>query len=283
MSRVAFKHLLLLIGLLAALSSNAAAAAPFSLQRISVLVTGKGPDVVLIPGLAASRGVWGRTVSAVPGYRYHLVQVAGFAGEPARGNARGRVAASVADELARYIAHKRLKRPALVGHSMGGTIAMMIAARHPQMAGKVMVVDMVPAPAQLFGASASAVRPLADLLRTELAGVAAVRQQLKQVIGRFGSTDWMESRSDTDVVARSLHEMAVTDMTPELANVGVPLLVVYACPEPSRLTRPAVDRLYARAYARKPDATLIRIDRSGHTIMADQPARFRQVLKRFLK
>ena len=96
------------------------AAAPFKPSRISVAVRGSGPDVILIPGLSASRGIWNGTVAAVPGYRYHLVQVAGFAGTPAGGNAAGSVAAPVADEIARYIAANRLERPAIVGHSMGG-------------------------------------------------------------------------------------------------------------------------------------------------------------------
>ena len=65
-----------------------AAPARFSSDRISVVVQGSGPDVVLIPGLTASRDMWKGLVAAVPGYRYHLVQVAGFAGAPAGGKAR---------------------------------------------------------------------------------------------------------------------------------------------------------------------------------------------------
>jgi N-formylmaleamate deformylase len=127
-----------------ALLASPAAGAPFKPTRISVEVRGSGPDVILIPGLSASRGVWNGTVAAVPGYRYHLVQVAGFAGAPSAGNAAGRVAAPVAEEIARYIASNRLARPAIVGHSMGGSIAMMIGARHADVAGPIMVVDMLP-------------------------------------------------------------------------------------------------------------------------------------------
>ena len=94
-------------------------------------VIGSGPDVILIPGLTASSAVWRPVVAAVPGYRYHLIQVAGFAGAPARGNARGEMVAPLADEIARYIAVNHLDHPAVVGHSMGGTLALMIAARHP--------------------------------------------------------------------------------------------------------------------------------------------------------
>ena len=93
----------------------------FSSNRLSVVVTGSGPDVVLIPGLATSRNVWSGTVSAVPGYRYHLVQIAGFAGtSPLENAAPGPLLEQVAGEISRYIVEQRLVGPAIVGHSLGG-------------------------------------------------------------------------------------------------------------------------------------------------------------------
>ena len=113
--------------------------------RFTAEVVGEGRDVILIPGLTASKEVWRGAVAAVPGYRYHLIQVAGFAGAPARGNAgAGPMVAPLADEIARYIEANRLKRPAIVGHSMGGTLALMLAERHPELVGRTMVVDMLP-------------------------------------------------------------------------------------------------------------------------------------------
>ncbi|HEV2865188.1 MAG TPA: alpha/beta hydrolase, partial [Allosphingosinicella sp.] len=79
----------LAFGLAACNSSLVEAAPRFEPTRFSVQVRGEGPDVILIPGLTSGRQVWNATVNAVPGYRYHLIQVAGFAGEAARGNAQG--------------------------------------------------------------------------------------------------------------------------------------------------------------------------------------------------
>src|SRR5687767_12015381 len=184
---------LLALALASALLAAPAAAAPFKPTRISVAVRGSGPDVILIPGLSASRGIWNSTVAAVPGYRYHLVQVAGFAGTQAGGNAAGKVAAPVADEIARYIAAHRLDRPAIVGHSMGGSIALMVGARHPGLAGRLMVVDMLPSPARPFGMPSAAIKPLAKLIGGEVAGAGRFRRDLKSLVGRFGSADWLES------------------------------------------------------------------------------------------
>lgn len=271
----------LTIALASALLAAPAASAPFKPARISVAVRGSGPDVILIPGLSASRGIWNGTVAAVPGYRYHLVQVAGFAGTPAAGNSAGKVAAPVADEIARYIAANRLGRPAIVGHSMGGSIAMMIGARHPEAAGRVMVVDMLPAPARPFGIPAAAIGPLAKLVGGEMQGVDRLRHDLKSLVGRFGNSDWLESRSDAGVVGRSLEELLSTDLGPELPRIRAPLTVVYACPKLSYACGP-LTRAYGSAYAARPGTKLVRIDRSGHTVMWDQPAAFQGALRAFL-
>ena len=277
------RGLLLSLGLaLAMLASPAPGLAAFKSNRISVSVQGSGPDVILIPGLAASRGIWGSTASGLRGYRYHLVQVHGFAGTAPAGNASGPVAASAAAEIARYIAENRLQRPAIVGHSMGGSIAMMIGARHSGSAGRVMVVDMLPSPSRAFGISASTVRPLAGFIGREWLGADRLRRDLQGLVGRFGSADWLASGSDAGVVGRSVEELIATDLTPELRRIKAPLTVVYACPKALELGCGGIGRTFTRAYAPRPGTRIVRVERSGHTIMHDQPAVFRSVLKDFL-
>jgi pimeloyl-ACP methyl ester carboxylesterase len=268
--------------LLALALAAPAAAEPFKPTRISVVVRGAGPDVILIPGLSSSRGVWNGTVAAVPGYRYHLVQVAGFAGTPAGGNSAGRVAAPVANEIARYIAANRLGRPAIVGHSMGGSIAMMIGARHPGVAGRIMVVDMLPSPVRPLGIPPAAAKPLARLIGGEMAGADRLRRDLESALGRFGASDWLQSRNDAGVVGRSVSELLATDLTPELTRIRVPLTVVYACSARLSYACGPVSRAYSSAYSRRSGTRLVRIDRSGHTIMWDQPAAFQAALRGFL-
>ena len=210
-------------GLGVALSSPIAApaeAATFAPTRFSVEVRGSGPDVILIPGLTASRDVWDEVM--VPGYRYHLVQIAGFAGEPARGNRAGPVIAPLADEIARYIADRHLQRPAIIGHSMGGTLAMMIAARRPDLVGRLMVVDMYPQPAGLFGGTAQSFSPLANIIASP-----GGRRLFANLMGAFSPPE-IATRSDPDVVGRTVHDLAVTDLTGELPRIRAPFTIVYA-------------------------------------------------------
>jgi len=250
-----------------------AAAQSFQPTRFSVEVTGRGPDVILIPGLTSGREVWRGTVAAIPGYRYHLIQVAGFAGEPARGNRTGAILAPLADEIARYIADGRLRRPAIVGHSMGGTLATMIAARRPELVGRVMVVDMLPQPAGLFGGTASDFGPLARMMDSP-----GGRRLFSNLMTAFSPPGG--APSDADVTGRAMRELAVTDLTADLARIRAPLTVVYASPDAQASA--AIDRQFARAYAGARGARLARIDGSGHMVMLDQPARFRAAVRDFL-
>jgi len=263
-----------------ALPGLAVAAPAWAPTRFSVEVRGSGPDVLLIPGLTAGRDVWNGTVAAVPGYRYHLLNVAGFAGEPAGGNRSGAVVGPLADEIIRYIETRGLRRPAIVGHSMGGILAMMIAARRPELAGRIMVVDMLPQPAGLLGGTAAGWGPLTNSFRNMIESPGGQRL-FANIMNAFTPPSSANRRSDADVVGRAMHELAATDMTPQLPRIRAPLTIVYASPDPR--ARAAIDRQFAAAYAPARGARLVRIDGAGHMVMLDQPSRFHTALQRFLR
>src|SRR5450432_17883 len=97
-------------------------------DRISVEVIGAGPDLIFIPGLASSRETWRASAERLRGrFRLHLIQVAGFAGEPARANATGDVLIPTAEAIDAYIVETKLAPATLIGHSLGGTIALYLA------------------------------------------------------------------------------------------------------------------------------------------------------------
>lgn len=266
----------------------------FTSDRISVRVVGQGPDVVLIPGLSSSPRAWTSTTAAVPGYRYHLVQLKGFGGLPAETTDGGPVAAPAAEEIARYIETTGLKQPTLVGHSMGGTMAMMVSARHPERVGRLMVVDMLPFLGAMFGGSAAtpeSVRPIADQIRTGMmASTGAARDaQIRQTMAGMVRTESLRAEpiedslaSDPGVSARAFHELVVTNLQPELSRITAPTTVLYVLPTGSPLNEAQIDAAYRGAYATLPGAQLKRIPESAHFIMFDQPQRFQQELRGFL-
>jgi pimeloyl-ACP methyl ester carboxylesterase len=271
-----------------------AVAADFRSERISVTIEGAGRDVILIPGLNSSPRVWREMVRAIPGHRYHLVQVAGFAGQARGGNADGAVAAPVAEEIARYIAARGLDKPAVIGHSMGGTIGMMLAARHPDALSGLMVVDMLPFLGALFGppgTTAASVRPTADSLLMQMRAAEPAARQSRTVATLAGMIDTEAMRagaiddsnkSDPEVSARAYHELVVTDLKPELGKISVPTIVLYVLPKAPGVTEAKTDGWYQAGYAPLKGVTLKRIPASAHFIMWDQTEQFQSEVKGFL-
>lgn len=265
--------------------ADQASATPFTSDRISIVTRGTGPDVILVPGLNSHRDVWDGVADSLEGrYRLHLVQVHGFAGLPPGANADGPVSAPVAEEIARYITETGLSKPAVVGHSMGGTITMMLAARHPDAVGRIMVVDMTPFLGVMFsppGSTAEAVRRMADSIRTAmLAAPPGAPTMFEQMVATMTRVDSMKpalvsaSRaSDPATAANAFHELIVTDLRPELPRITAPMAVLYVVPPTSPLPPAQYEAAMRTAYAAAPTSQLIKIEDSFHFIQFDQPGR----------
>ncbi|GLS00882.1 alpha/beta hydrolase [Brevundimonas denitrificans] len=255
-------------------------------------------DVILIPGLSSSPEVWDGLTEQLKGrYRVHRVHIQGFAGAPPEDNATGDVSAPVAEDLARYIAEQGLNKPAVIGHSMGGTIGMMLAARHPDSVGKLMVVDMVPFMGAMFAQpgtvpTAESVTPMADMMHQGMANSPREQYQAQadaQIVAMINTESQRakpleDSRSsDQKVSAAAFRELIVTDLRPELGRITAPTTVLYVRFNDPRMTNDMVDGIYRASFANLPGATLTRIDDSAHFIMLDQPARFAAEVNAFLE
>jgi pimeloyl-ACP methyl ester carboxylesterase len=280
--------------LAAALVAQPAFAA-FKSDRIAVTTEGSGPDVVLVHGLASSARVWRGTTEKVPGYRYHLVQIAGMGANPPGGNAQGAVVAPVAEEIARYIREERLTKPALIGHSMGGTIGMIVAARHPDTVGRLMVVDMHPFIGQMFAgptATADSVRPIADAMRARSAKATAeertaerertISSMINTAAERTGPLEDSQA-SHPDTVANAFSELIVTDLRPELPAIKAPTTILYVTPKGAPFTDAQMDQIYQASYAPVSGATVKRVPGAAHFIMLDAPDAFAGEVKAFLE
>ncbi|WIY70073.1 alpha/beta hydrolase [Aquidulcibacter paucihalophilus] len=270
-----------------------AAQPAFVSDRLSVEVIGSGPDVVLIPGFASSREVWRVEAERLRAtHRVHLVQLAGFAGEP-WSHGDGPFVQPMADELARYVREAGLVRPTVVGHSMGGMTAVLLAQQHPELVGRVMSVDSLPFFSALYGpqVTAEAARPFAE---QAAAGMLAAdetsfrTQQGQSAVGlardpatRAAMVEWSMA-SDRRALASAIREVMTTDLRPGLAAMTTPVWAVYAADADGGAPAAMADGLWAREYASLPGVRLIRVDGSRHFIMADQPARFAELMDQLL-
>lgn len=288
-----------LISTLAVIAAGLALALPalagdFKSDRILVTVRGDGRDVILIPGLSSSAAVWDTTTAAVPGYRYHVVQVKGFAGAPPEANAKGPVVAPVAEEIARYIATETLEKPAIVGHSLGGTLGMMVAARHPDRVSKLMVVDMMPFMGAMFmpNATPESVTPIASQFRDGITKASSASRQTtaEQTIAGMIKTPSFHAASIKHVVdsdpmtsGQAMYDLITTDLGSELAHIKASMRVLWALPPSAPISAEQMADYYRTAYASAPNVTIRQVTDSYHFIMYDQPEVFQTELKDFLK
>lgn len=270
-----------------------AADKPWPNARFSVEVRGSGPDVILIPGLASARAVWTETAARLEKtHRVHLVQVAGFAGDPAVAG-DGPVFAPLVEDLDRYVREKDLKSPAVIGHSMGGAAGLALAARHPGSVDRLLIVDSLPFYSLIFSpqATATLVQPQAEAFRNGLIAAAdgqfaamqkaAMAGLTKTEAGRAQGLAWSLA-SDRRAVAQSVYDLMTTDLRPELGRVTARTTVLYAWDASIGVPAERFDALFQGAYAGAP-VTLRRIDGSYHFIMWDQPAAFAAEVDAFLK
>ena len=273
--------------------------ADFESGRFHVRVDGPEQpigDIILIPGLSSSPEVWdGLTEALKDRYRIHRIHVQGFAGAPAEDNATGPVAAPVAEDIARYISEQRLTKPAVIGHSMGGTIGMMLAARHPDAVGKLMVVDMVPFMGAMFGppgTTAESVAPIAEQIYQGMANSPpeAYNAQAEASVTGMINTESLRAgpledtrTSDQAVSSSAFRELILSDLRPELPRITAPTEVLYVKFNDPRMTPEITDAIYQASFATLPGVELKRIDDSAHFIMLDQPERFLAEVNAFLE
>lgn len=266
----------------------------FRSSRITVTTRGRGPDVILIPGLASTADVWRGLASQLEGRRrLHLVSVRGFGDLAAQANADGSVMPGVANEVRRYMAEQRLDRPAIIGHSMGGQVGIRVAADSAGRVGRVMAVDSSPFFAALIspGATVGDVEPIAQLAfqAIQFLGDEALKTRGRSMgleLGGaadavFGSMGWQGG--DRRVLAQSLYEVMTVDLRRRLPDITAPVTVVYGWSADQNSPRARADSLFRGAYARlRRPATFERIEGAEHMVMIDQPRRFLAAVERFL-
>jgi pimeloyl-ACP methyl ester carboxylesterase len=263
-----------------------------SFPRFTVEIIGtKGPDVILIPGLATPREVWRPLAEALKGEaRLHLVELRGFGpGDPGP-NAEGGVIVGFVDGLADYIASHKLTHVKVIGHSLGGLAALELAQRKPAGLDGVMIVDAMPFIGTLFAGQSATVamlQPQAVALRDQLLALAkaggamppATNYALTEA-GKAKIVEWTKA-VDLRAVAYAIYEDMLTDARPGLAGLTVPITLLYPLAG-SDADQAQTRALYTAAYADVRGVRIVPVEQSAHFIMLDQPALLEKAVRAFI-
>lgn len=264
-------------------------------QLFHATAEGRGRDVVFLHGLAASPECW----EGAPEYlqndiRAHMIHMRGFAGSsPALVRTPGDFLKPMADELADYIRGQGKGPMAVIGHSMGGLVSLILMRDHPDVVARAMVVDVPAFFSALISpfATASGMSSLADasrrryMERTAVALEDELRRATEKLVGdpdlRDRVTRWGLD-SDRATTADVMAEVMVTDLRADLARVDTPVDILYAWEKSGHSTRMGLDQVYASSYAALPRKRLQRIDQARHYVMLDQPQAFYEAVAEWL-
>jgi len=222
-------------------------------------VAGEGPAVVLIHGLSGSGRWWAYNVPVLAQqYQVYNVDLVGF------GRSRGQrlVLREAAGWFKEWLNTVGITEAHLVGHSMGGYIAMEVAVTWPALVRRLVLVDALVLP----------IGP--GLLRPALGLARAVRYLnlsfLPVLVGDL-------LRAGPRTMLRVTQEVLSADLSDRLGALQAKTMVIWG--EKDTLLDPELGRKLAERLAR---ACFVCVDGAGHNPMWDRPQRFNQLLLDFL-
>jgi pimeloyl-ACP methyl ester carboxylesterase len=253
-----------------------------------------GRPLVLIPGLASGSWVWQDTVRAFSGKQaVYVVTLPGFDG---RAPAPGNMLEAARGALRQLIESRKLDKPVLVGHSLGGTLAFAVAEDVPGLVGGVIAIDGLPVVPGTEDAPAAQRAEMARQVAQRMGAVDAAAfagQQLRymQTIGvldmsKGAALAQLSSRSDPAAVSKAVAEDLALDLRPGLARITAPVLVIapYFEADASQrgITEAAAADYYRSLVAGTPKAEVVTVSPSRHFVMFDQPEKLADEIRKFL-
>jgi pimeloyl-ACP methyl ester carboxylesterase len=113
-------------------------------MRLHVIEAGQGAPLVLLHGLFGSARNWGAVQKALAAeYRVVALDLRNHGASP---HAPDMDYAAQAADVAETLAALGIDRAVVLGHSMGGKVAMMLALMQPELIERLIIADIAPRP-----------------------------------------------------------------------------------------------------------------------------------------
>ncbi|WP_430428524.1 alpha/beta fold hydrolase [Maribacter litoralis] len=273
----------LLFGLLIISSlSTTAQGNPFEVK-----VIGEGNPILLFPGFACTGEVWDTTVAELSKeYECHVFTFAGF----------GDVAAiekpwlpKIKEGVVSYISENKLENPVLLGHSLGGALALWMAAEGNSYK-ELIIVDALPSTGALMMPDFKSEYMVYDspynkqLLAMNDTDFEAMATQMASGMTKEKSNqeiikNWM-IKADRETYVYGYTDLLKLDLREDLSKINTPVTIL-AATEPYGLEM--AKSTYDLQYKALAEYTIEFANGSSHFIMYDQPQWFIKNLKNALK
>lgn len=252
-------------------------------------ILGEGPPVLILHGLFGMSDNWLSIARALVenGYCVHLLDLRNHGRSP---NSDTHRYTDMTDDLEEYLNHNSLDVVHIIGHSMGGKLAMIFALLYPERLDKLVVVDIAPSVYLDITYHSEIVDALMDIDLAAHSQRGTIRNELtvrlrdqglamfltKNIIwdDRESSYTWKINlpvlKKYLHHLQRGLDELAIHTPCP------VPTCFIKGNESPYYGPENEEDRLFFF-----PDSEVVGIPEAGHWVHSDQPQRFQQTVLSF--
>lgn len=243
---------------------------------------GHGAPVVLLHGWLGSWAPWQTAMESLARrYRTYALDFWGF-GESGKKRATYAVGDFV-ELVDQFMNRLGIQSAPLVGHSMGGTVSLLVAIHYPHRAQKVVVVGspLVGSALNIF-LQLAGYRPIAFAVYHLPAVLRLGIRAFAPLIARqprewYAMQERDLSRTSLESFLLSIASLRRTDLRPRLSEVNIPVMGVYGVGD--NIVDPRQRQVLAAAVRH---ARIEVLDGSRHFPMLDEPERFNGLLRSFL-
>lgn len=244
-------------------------------EAFQVKVVGKGDPILLFPGFACTGEIFDETVKALSiNNECHVFTFAGFGAVP---SIEMPWLPKIKDQVVAYVKTKKLNKPVIIGHSLGGTLGLWLAATDQSLFRKVIAVDALPCYGVVmmpnYDVSTIVYESPYSKQMLQLDTV-SFRKQVQQQVGFMMLNKYkqvkvvdMMLQADRKTYVYGYIDLLKLDLRNDIAGIQIPV-VVLAATNPSKAM---VEKTYNEQYAKLGNKVIYYADKAAHFVMYDQP------------
>jgi pimeloyl-ACP methyl ester carboxylesterase len=264
-----------------------------SKESLLVTTAGTGKTIVLVPGLFGSAFGYRHLLDQLPaaGFQAVVIEPLGIGRSPRPRRADYSLTAQ-ADRIAAVLQQRGPEPVVVVAHSMGASIALRLAYRHPELVRAVISLDGGPAEAAATPGFRRAMR-YAPWIKW-LGGVRRIRPQMrKDLIAASGDSSWITAEVMDGYIAGAAADLDGTllaflsmsearepeRLAPHLKEIRCPVrLVVGTAPHEGGVEEKQVRLLRERL----PNFTIDSVPGAGQYLFEEQPSSVVRIIKNMM-
>jgi pimeloyl-ACP methyl ester carboxylesterase len=254
-------------------------------NAFEVIKSGQGSkSIIFIPGFSCSGEVWNETKTKLEeDYTCYTLTMAGFAGVKQQPNASFK---NWETSIANYIKENKIDKPIIIGHSMGGGLALALASDYPELIEKIIVVDALPSlPALMNPTFKTVEKPDCSAMVNQISSATneqfyqMQKMSIQRLVADTSKQELVVSwsmKSDRKTFAEMYCDFSNTDLREKIKNIKCPTLVLLE--EYFKNVKPAIEEQYKNLKT----ANLQYLNKGLHFIMFDDKEWYFSQLNNFI-